>query len=249
MENCHHSIDYFHFFGLGEFGLLLSVFLTGLAASFTHCMGMCGPLAMMQANIRLMNLPYSKTTQFAKIKASLTIPYYLGKAFSYSAIFVVMLALATHFRSVTFCNNIIATLMMLTACAFVYMGLTKNFSVNLPIPFVQTFSKKISKLANFLKLQPYGFSGFVLGIILGFIPCALVIAIIMTILATTQNFFIGLTAILLFAISTVPGLFIASYLGNMTLSNFKDYSSIIFRLLSFFNAYLLFSYSYAILNI
>jgi uncharacterized protein len=249
MENCHHNIEYFDFFGLGEFGLLLSVFLTGLAASFTHCMAMCGPLAMMQANIRLMNIPYSQTTQFAKIKAALTLPYYFGKAVSYSVIFVVMLALATHFRSFTFCNNSLAILMMLTGSAFIYMGITKNFSVNLPIPFIQTFSKKISKLSNFLKLQPYGFKGFALGIILGFIPCALVIAIIMTILAATQNLLIGLAAILLFALSTVPGLFLASYLGNMTLSSFKNYSSILFRLLSFFNAYLLFSYSYAILNL
>lgn len=247
MENCHHNIEYFDFFGLGEFGLLLSVFLTGFTASFTHCMAMCGPLAMMQANIRLMNLPYSQTTQFAKIKAALTLPYYFGKAVSYSVIFLVMLALATHFRSVTFCNNVIAVLMMLTASAFVYMGITKNFSVNAPIPFVHNFSKKISKLANLLKLQPYGLKGFALGIILGFIPCALVIAIIMTILAATQNLVIGLAAILVFAISTVPGLFLASYLGNITLSNFKNYSSLLFRLLSFFNAYLLFSYALKLL--
>lgn len=247
MENCHHDLHLVDYLGLGEIGMLIAVFLTGLAGSFTHCIGMCGPLAMMQANMRLMNTSYNNMTQLNKLKAAFTLPYYLGKAISYSIILTFTMLLSSHFRSITWCNYVIATLMICTSAAFVYMGVTKNFSLNLGFAFPSVFTKKITNLASKFKLEPYGFKGVLLGIILGLIPCAFVIAIVMSIIAATDNLLIGLLAITLFALSTVPGLFVASYFGNVAFNSFRNYASFAFRILAFLNALFLFCYALKVL--
>ena len=44
-------------------GLVMAAFITGLAISLTHCIGMCGPFALMQLNLRLMNITAGQMSQ------------------------------------------------------------------------------------------------------------------------------------------------------------------------------------------
>ncbi|AEI89452.1 hypothetical protein midi_01176 [Candidatus Midichloria mitochondrii IricVA] len=55
------------------------MFVTGIVGSFTHCIGMCGPIAISQMSMRLMNLPKEKMTQKNKVLCAASIPYYIGK--------------------------------------------------------------------------------------------------------------------------------------------------------------------------
>lgn len=247
MSDCHSHISSIDLLGLGELGLLLTVLLTGLTGSFTHCIGMCGPLAMMQANMRMMNIPYDKMNKSSKLKAAFTLPYYIGKGISYSVILLITLFFTTGFGAMECWNYISATLMIIASASFVYMGITNSFKIKTGIGSDTGFKNFIINLIAKLKLDGFGIRGVILGFVLGFVPCAFVYAMIVYIIASTQNIYIQLFAVQLFALSTVPGLFVSSYFGNAVLVNLKKYSSIIFRCLALINGGLLFGYALKVL--
>ncbi len=70
--------------------LLLTVIATGIGGSFTHCIGMCGPIAISQMSMRMMHVQDIKP--WSRIQCSFAIPYYIGKAITY-ALLAMMVAI------------------------------------------------------------------------------------------------------------------------------------------------------------
>ncbi|AIF81928.1 hypothetical protein I862_06870 [endosymbiont of Acanthamoeba sp. UWC8] len=255
MAHCehHHNHSSFNineilsFLGLdaGGEGLILTLFLTGLAASFTHCIGMCGPIALTQMSMRLMHLPKEKMQEKYKLNAALSLPYYFGKAFTYVVLMLIAMIFSKSIKNIPYIKWAALILLMITALLFIKSGITKTFQLfDLKLPFKNKldnfFAGKVSKL----NLSPFGFKGLIMGMILGLIPCGIVYASIITVISRTDSYFTATIAMFMFGLATIPGLFLVSYLGGQILSSKKAIFNSLYSLMMFVNAYLIISYAF-----
>ena len=245
MSCCNQSITMIDY-GLNHssFGLLINLFITGLVGSFTHCISMCGPIAIGQMSMRLMHLSKDKMSQQNKFLCAASIPYYIGKSISY-----VVLAISWFYLTSLVSGNQIAKLlgaaiMVLAALFFTASAFSINFSF---IPqlnnfkVVKIFTNKLTELAKFYSSNPFGVNGWILGILLGFIPCGLVYASIATAISYSKNALIIGFAMLLFGLGTIPVLFLVAYLGENLLIQWRKLFTITYFFSMLLNAYLLLS--------
>jgi len=231
-------------FGLsyGSIGLLINMFITGLVGSFTHCIGMCGPIAIGQMSMRLMNVPKEKMNQRNKLLCAASIPYYIGKSLSYSLLAISFFSLTSALFQNPIMKFICAILMIIAAIFFI----TSAFAVNFPMilkfdnfKVIKFFTNQLMKITKSFTKNPFGFRGWILGMLLGLIPCGLVYASIATAVSYSSNFFIAGLSLFLFGLGTIPGLFLISYLGENILIIWRKFFNVLYFLSMTFNSYLL----------
>jgi sulfite exporter TauE/SafE len=228
-------------FGIEGLGIIIALFLTGLAGSFTHCIGMCGPFAVAQTSMRLMNIPNKNLKQKERLKASLLIPYYFGKALTYCALLSVVFFISENFKNTVFYKYLALFFLGLAALIFLRIAINKNFNF-IKIPILQKFVTNQVDMKNTMGLR-----GVIAGMILGLIPCGLVYAAIVAALSATDNVFIALAAMFAFAMATVPGLFVISYLGQYVLKKYAKIFNISFSIIMIMNAILIVRYALKLL--
>lgn len=225
-------------------GLILTLFLTGIAASFTHCIGMCGPIALSQMSMRLMHLPKEKMYERYKISCALSLPYYLGKAFTYVILMLIAMVFSKSIKGLPYIKLGAFLLLIIVALLFIKAGFTKTFQLfGFDLPYKANLNNLVINKVSKLNLSPYGLQGFLMGLVLGLIPCGIVYASIVTIISSTNNYFIAILAMFMFGIATIPGLFLVSYLGEHILKTKKFLFSLLYSLMMFANGYLLISYA------
>jgi sulfite exporter TauE/SafE len=240
MHNCHHDLAIplsNSLFGIEGLGIVVTLFLTGLVGSFTHCIGMCGPFAVAQTSIRLMNIPKNKLSQKARFNASLLLPYYFGKTFTYCLLLILAYFVSENFKNSSTYKYFALFFLVSTALLFVRIAINKNFNL-IKIPFLNKFFSNKVDLSH-----TKGFKGFIAGATLGLIPCGLVYGAIVAALAVTDNLAISLIAIVSFGMATVPGLFITSYFGQYVLSKYSKFFDYLFSAIMILNAVLLLGYA------
>ncbi len=231
-------------FDAGSGGLILTMFFTGLASSFTHCIGMCGPIALTQMSMRLMSLPKGKMTERNKLSCAFSFPYYLGKSLTYVVLMLIAMSLSKSIKTIPYIKWAALVLLIITAILFMKSGVTKTFQViNLRFPYRNKLNNFFAKKVSKLNLNPFGIKGFIMGFILGLIPCGVVYASIITIISGTGNYIIAILATFTFGLATIPGLFLVSYLGGQLLNKNKTFFNSFYALMMFINAYLLISYA------
>lgn len=99
----HHCADHpaiislTNYFKIPGLDLIISLFLIGISNGFTHCISMCGPIAVGQVSMRLMQIPKDKMTQLSKLKAGIAFSYYIGKAITYGTMGIIMSLLLNAF--------------------------------------------------------------------------------------------------------------------------------------------------------
>lgn len=243
MSCCNQSITIINYgLNYGSLGLLMTMFVTGIVGSFTHCIGMCGPIAISQMSMRLMNLPKEKMTQRNKVLCAASIPYYIGKSFSYALLAMSWFGLATVTLQSYFIKILGAILMLIAALFFI----TSAFAVNSRIAsnwnrlkVMRSFSNKLVTIVQSFTHNPFGFKGWILGILLGFIPCGLVYASIATAISYSHNFFLAGLSLFIFGLGTIPGLFLIAYFGENILIRWNKIFSVIYFFSMLFNTYLL----------
>lgn len=240
MHHCHHEIVEpisSSLFGIEGLGIVVTLFMTGLIGSFTHCIGMCGPFAVAQTSMRLMNIPNTKLTQKSRLDASALFPYYIGKTLTYCALLTIAYFISENFKESGYYRFL--ALFFLVSTAFIFLGIAVNKSFNLfKIPYLEKF------LSNKIKLtDTRGFRGIAMGMILGLIPCGLVYASIVIAISGAHNYFISLIAMFSFGIATIPGLFIVSYFGQYILVRFKKLLDYAFFIIMTLNALFLLGYA------
>lgn len=227
-------------------GLLITLFITGLAGSFTHCIGMCGPIAMNQMSIRLMHTPSHSLTEKQKILCAASIPYYMGKAITYSVLVTALMLFVDVVKQFYFLHYLGALLLIFAAIFFLGAAFSNSFSllqwIPLSKPIVQVLDILQKKLANYtglLSLNPFGYAGWIMGLILGLLPCGLVYASIATLIANTDSIMIAALGMFMFGIGTIPALFIISYLGEHIIATRKKVFHIFYFVSMIINASLL----------
>ena len=188
--------------------MLYSAFIFGLISSL-HCIGMCGPIALMIPVDR--TNPAKKTTQI--------ITYHLGRLTAYALIGLVFGLVGKGF----FLAGIQQRLSVFIGVAMIIMILTPErvlANYNFSKPVYRLISKIKSSLGKQFKNKSYQ-SLFTIGLLNGFLPCGMVYVALFGAIAM-QNVPFGILYMLLFGIGTIPMMSSVTYLNSIMTVSFRN---------------------------
>ena len=187
--------------------MLYSAFIFGLISSF-HCVGMCGPIAMM--------LPVDRNNEAKKVTQIIT--YHIGKLTAYGILGLIFGLLGRSFYLAGMQQQlsiIVGILMILVAVIPEKIFAKYNFSK----PVYKIISKVKSSLGQQFKNKSYK-SLFTIGLLNGFLPCGMVYVAIFGAIAM-QSVSLGVLYMLLFGIGTIPMLTAVIYISNVLSFSFR----------------------------
>ncbi|MGM8363237.1 sulfite exporter TauE/SafE family protein [Flavobacterium sp. ARAG 55.4] len=170
--------------------MLYTALIFGLLSSF-HCIGMCGPIAMM--------LPVDQRNPAKKVTQIIT--YHLGRITAYASIGLVFGLLGKGFFIAGMQQrlSIIIGVLMIIVIVIPEKTFAKyNFSK----PVFRLISKLKQILGSQFKKKSYQ-SLFTIGLLNGFLPCGMVYVALFGAIAM-QNSSLGVLYMVLFGLGTVP---------------------------------------------
>lgn len=203
-----------HDFGL-SYGLVFSLFLAGLVGGFTHCAGMCSPFVLAQV---------SGGPSVSKSRSPLLLPYHFGRMTTYVALGILVHSIIN--VAFVFSNMkalIAAPILMLAGVIFIVSAFPKALSVfpwaasirvQAPYGLIEKFSSRLMKGAGVLKR--YG-----LGVLLGFMPCGLVVSALLA-ASTASSAGQAALAMASFAVGTVPALVLIGFGGRALTARYPN---------------------------
>ncbi len=194
--------------------MLYTAFIFGLISSL-HCIGMCGPIAMMLPVDR--NNPIKRRIQIAV--------YHLGRLMAYASIGLIFGLLGKGFFMAGFQQKLsvfIGIAMILVAVVPEQLFAKYNFSK----PVFKVISKVKTALGSQFKNKSYQ-SLFTIGVLNGFLPCGMVYVALFGAIAM-QSASYGILYMVLFGLGTVPMMSAVVYLNSfLTLSTRNKIQKII----------------------
>lgn len=183
-------------------GYIVSMFLTGLFASVSHCISMCGVFVLAQVTV----ISKNAETNISKLQSSLLLPYHLGRMSTYTFLAVIAATLAKQFVVFNSFKYFAAAFLLLASFVFL-AACFPNFNVRLfssidPKGKICSFFSYYTKslLRNNSKFDNYK-----LGLLLGFLPCGLIFAILLMV-AASANIYIAIVGMIAFTLGTMPAL-------------------------------------------
>ncbi|MDD3005783.1 sulfite exporter TauE/SafE family protein [Flavobacterium sp.] len=187
--------------------MLYSAFIFGLISSF-HCVGMCGPIAMM--------LPVDRNNEAKKVTQIIT--YHIGKLTAYGILGLVFGLLGKSFYLAGMQQQlsiIVGILMIVVALVPEKVFAKYNFSK----PVYKIISKVKSSLGQQFKNKSYK-SLFTIGLLNGFLPCGMVYVALFGAIAM-QNVSLGIAYMILFGIGTIPMMVAVVYASGLISFSFR----------------------------
>lgn len=181
--------------------MLYSAFIFGLISSL-HCIGMCGPIAMM--------LPVNRSNPAKKVVQIML--YHIGRLSAYATLGLVfgILGKGFYMAGIQQSISIIVGIFMITIAVVPERIFMKyNFSK----PVYKVISNVKSSLGNqFKRKSPDAL--FTIGLLNGFLPCGLVYAALFGAIAM-QNVTLSVTYMLLYGLGTIPMMSAVVYISNI----------------------------------
>lgn len=223
----------------GSEGLLLALFMAGLAGGASHCLGMCGPFVISQVQSRLEAVSLENMSEFKRLTGGALVPYHLGRGTSYAALGAVAALVSGQLTRMPALQNFATGLLVFAAVFFIGYAL-RSLGVNVPLlsrrpsPEKGHLTAVWSRLIKPLFGHPVGLRGYALGVALGFIPCGLVYGALAA-AAASGDWLTGLFAMGAFWLGTVPALFGLGLAGGALLGRWPDLARQIAPLLLFVN--------------
>lgn len=188
--------------------MLYTALIFGLVSSL-HCIGMCGPIAMMLPVDR--NNPTKKALQI--------LLYHAGRLTSYATLGLLfgLLGKGLYLAGMQQRFSIVLGILMILIAIIPERILAKyNFSK----PIYSVISKVKSSLGNqFKRKTPDAF--FTIGIFNGLLPCGLVYAALFGAIAM-QNVTLGMTYMILYGIGTIPLMSAVVYVSSILSMPFRS---------------------------
>lgn len=180
--------------------MLYTAFIFGLISSF-HCIGMCGPIAMM--------LPVDRENQAKKVTQILT--YHFGRLTAYASIGLIFGLLGRGLYLAGFQQKM--SIFIGVAMIAVVLIPEKVFAkYNFSKPVFKLISKIKTTLGGQFKNKSYK-SLFTIGLLNGFLPCGMVYVALFGAIAM-QNEFYGVLYMILFGLGTVPVMSSVVYINS-----------------------------------
>lgn len=214
LHQCHVALD-------GEGGLLGSLALAGLVGGASHCAGMCGPFVLSQVAARLEGTPASRMREWHRLSGGALLPYHLGRATSYALLGGAAAGLTGLVTSASRGLHWLSAALLLAAAVFM---------AGLALPSLKRLLSRdagggawggpLARLAGPLFGRPIGWRGYLLGVLLGFIPCGLLYGALAA-AAASGNVLTGAAGMLAFAAGTWPSLFAVGLVGHLAGSRWR----------------------------
>lgn len=179
--------------------LFLSVAVAGLVGSISHCSVMCSPLVAAQ----MLDMKKRKQSQY------IILYYHAGRIVTY----MLLGSAAFGFSHWLFSGGLqhFSSAMLLAA------GVLFLSSARLPRKTHHCCSKKTQRLQWYIeRLRLPMLIYFLRGVLMGFMPCGMIIAVLMAV-ATLTHLYEAMLAMVVFGLTTVPVLQLAGY-GSLRLS-------------------------------
>lgn len=197
----------------------------GFFGGFSHCIAMCSPFVLSQVSTNLKNISLKNYSNFEKLKGIALLPYHCGRITTYSILGFLSSLITTNLKDKINFNYISGVLLLIAAVFFIknFFDLNSHFKIKFPKIKIRPPFK--ASLNNLFK-NPQGFNGFLLGIILGFIPCGLLYGAF-ALAATIKPPIFAAFAMMMFGIMTIPALFVSAIGGYAFFKNNNN-----FRLIS-----------------
>lgn len=181
--------------------MLYTAIIFGLISSF-HCIGMCGPIAMM--------LPVDRNNEAKKITQ--LIVYHLGRLIAYSTLGLVFGLLGEGF----FLAGMQQQLSIIVGIIMIIIALTPEKTLaqyNFSKPIYKIISKVKLNLGKQFKNRSYK-SFFTIGLLNGYLPCGMVYVALFGALAM-PNIQYSILYMLLFGLGTVPMMSLVVIISNL----------------------------------
>jgi sulfite exporter TauE/SafE len=225
--------------------LILSLLSLGFFGGFSHCAGMCGPFVITQVSQNLQNIPLTKYSNFQRLKNFALMPYHLGRISTYALIGFLSSLIAQNISDFS-AFKFLSAFLMIAASIFFLTLLFDRKLLRFKLPFLESATTFFIKKLSFFFSNPRGFKGYILGLILGFIPCGLLYGAFL-ISAAISTPFLAAVGMLIFGIATFPALFLSGTCGHFLLkfSGFKILTKLVIAL----NAIMLFLMAFKIINL
>lgn len=193
-------------------GLFISLFLAGLVGGFTHCVAMCGPFVL------------SQTKNLEKISQFGLFPYHLGRITTYvflAILFSSVLNLAFLFAPLR--SIIIAPMLFIAGTIFILTALPRLCRY---FPWLMNFQsrgiyKAIAPLLARISGHQTLLSQYGMGVLLGFMPCGLIVSAIMAASTAPHPVNAGI-AMMFFGLGTMPALLSVAFFGNALRERFPN---------------------------
>lgn len=219
ISECSAAID-------GSEGLLMGLFMAGFAGGASHCIGMCGPFVLSQVQSRLEAVSLQNMSEFKRLSGGALLPYHLGRGTTY----VILGGL------VGLASQQLVKLSALTWLAAAMLGFAGLFFLgyalrSLGVPLIPgksqengqegAFARTLGRLVKPLFAHPTGIRGYLLGLVLGLIPCGLVYGALAA-TGASADWLTGVFAMGAFWLGTVPALFGFGLGGGALLGRWPD---------------------------
>lgn len=188
--------------------MLYTAFIFGLISSF-HCVGMCGPIAMM--------LPVDHNNSARKGFQVAT--YHLGRLTAYSTIGLIFGALGKGFFLAGMQQQLSIAVGVLMI-VFILVPERKLAQYNFSKPVYKIISKVKSSLGKQFKNKSYK-SLFTIGLLNGFLPCGMVYVALFGAIAM-QSITYGVLYMALFGLGTIPLMSLVIYVNLFITPNFRN---------------------------
>lgn len=196
-------------------GLLVALFLAGLAGSFTHCAAMCGPFVIAQVGAALERSPGRSAAYgvLERLRGAALLPYHLGRAVTYAGLGGTASGMVGFIANDVAFRVLAAALLTLAATAMLVQALGRSLGIVERL-LAGILPAQPPSMARAFLADPSGWRGFVLGVLLGFLPCGLVYAALAA-AASAGDPLRGALAMAAFAAGTVPGLVGVGWAGAL----------------------------------
>ena len=204
----------------GQGGLLASLAAAGLVGGASHCAGMCGPFVLSQVAGRLEATPAAAMHEWHRLAGAALLPYHFGRATSYAALGAASALLAGSLIRRAGLHWLSAALLLLAA--IVMLGMAVPAAKRLLAPWTAAsgstgdgwWSRFLGPWARPLFAHPIGWRGYLLGVLLGFLPCGLLYGALAA-AAASGGPLAGAAAMLAFTAGTLPSLWAVGLVGHM----------------------------------
>lgn len=180
-----------------------ALLVAGLVGSVTHCAGMCGPFVATQVAARLDGVPADTMREWHRLQGAALLPYHAGRITTYMFLGAVAAGFSSLFFASGYPAKLSAVMLAVAGVLFLLNGLgvaRKTAGGSAAVGVIERFSTP-------LWLNPTGLRGYGLGIMLGFLPCGMVMAALMAVV-TTGSALGGAVGMAAFGVGTVPALFL-----------------------------------------
>jgi hypothetical protein len=205
-------------------GVLLTALVAGLVGSATHCVGMCGPFVISQVTSRMEHLPLEKMSEFRRLTGAALLPYQFGRLSTYCLLGVLAGYFADSIGALTrvwWIGPVLLILAGLFFLVFGIVGLMPHLGGLLPSNGeTRWWNRLFGDRLRPLFAAPFGARGYLLGVMLGFIPCGLIYGALV-LAAATGAAINGGVVMAVFGIGTIPMLFVTGFVGQYAAQKFR----------------------------